>query len=163
MKDKKRKIVRFNRYLKVHEVLNRADFTKKEIFENWYTHEETLHILDLSAPASINECFRGLEDMTCSKSRTCQKKRIKKAILNVMNEQDRQKVFGCIDIQKIALINKKANDLARAKALELGLMDYDYVQKKVRCECNLVQTIEGRPIIPLQCRSKQSRNKFIFT
>ena len=104
--------------------------------------------------------FRGYEFFKYQKT---PEKRIKKAILNVINEQDRQKVFGYNDIQKIALINKKANDLARAKALELGLMDYDYVQKKVRCECNLVQTIEGRPIIPLQYRSKQRRNKFIFT
>ena len=159
MKDKEIKIVRFNCNLQVHEVIHRADFTKKEIFENWYTQEETLHILDLSVPTSMDECFRGSEDMSSSNIRKHRKKRIKKAILNVINEQDRQKVFGYNDIQKIALINKKANGLARAKALELGKMDYNYVQKKVRCECNL----EFVDMLPVTDENESYITNAVFT
>ena len=39
------------------------------------------------------------------------------------------------DTEKITLVNVKKNGLAISKALELGLMDYEYVKENVMSEC----------------------------
>ena len=93
--------------------------------DTWYTDEETVHVLEQSLRFSINECNRGLENVRSSKSRNHRQKRIKKAVLNVLNEQERQKVFGYDDVHKIALVNVKNSFQSISKALGLGLMDYE--------------------------------------
>ena len=128
--------VRFNDDIAVHEIIHHSDFTEKEIMDTWYTNEETVHKLEQSLRISTNECRRGLENARSSKRRNHRQKRIKKAVLNVLNEQEQQKVFGYDDVEKIALVNEKDNDLSISKALELGLMDYKYIEENVICELN---------------------------
>ena len=135
MEQDKRSKVRFNDNVAVHEILHVADFTEKEIIDTWYTNEETVHTLERTLRMSNNECSRGLENVRSSKRRNHRQKRIKKAVLNVLNEQEQQKMFEYNDTEKIALVNVKDNGLATSKALELGLMDYEYVKENVMSEC----------------------------
>ena len=125
--------VRFNHNVAVHDIIHWADFTENEIMDTWYTDEETVHVLEQSLRFCINEC---MENVRSSTSRNHRQKPIKKAVLNVLNEQERQKVFGYDDVHKIALVNAKTSGQAISKALGLGLMDYEYVEKNVICECN---------------------------
>ena len=136
MKQNKVNRVKFNDNVSVHETIHLADFTEKEIINTWYMNEETVHNLERTLRISKNECSRGLEDVRSSKRRNHQQKQIKKAVLNVLKEQERQKDFGCNDAEKIALVNVKDNGVAISKALELGLMDYEYIEEKVISECN---------------------------
>ena len=136
MEQNKRNKVRFNDNVAVHEIIHCSDLTEKEIADTWYTNEETVHKLERTLRIADNECRRGLENVRSSKRRNHQQRRIKKTVLNVLNEQERQKVFGYDDVHKIALVNAKTSGQAISKALGLGLMDYEYVEKNVICECN---------------------------
>ena len=141
MEQNKRNKVRFNDNVAVHEIIHCSDLTEKEIADTWYTKEETVHKLERTLRIADNECRRGLENVRSSKRRNHRQRRIKKAVLNVLNEQERQKVFNSeyndYGTEQIALVNAVDNSLAISKALELGLMDYQYIKENVTCECNV--------------------------